>query len=283
MSDLETLQRWLTSIIVRPGALHDKILAADATYNLHTDDVIRSSHTLSSHDRIHIYARGYILRLMECMRAEYPVLRNLLGEELFGTFAQAYLAHIPSHSYSLFDLGTHFPDFLQASQPKNDGQTTEERQQFALPVQIARVERAKTEVYRSKGTENNAPIPAHELSAFFLLEADTLGVPPCLRLLELDFPLIAFIKAVEKGEQPPVPSPQQTWLVISRQNYGINMREVEAWQWYFLKALEQTNNYTQAIATSATASNTPKDTIFANLMLWIPVAVNLGFLYRNSQ
>lgn len=279
MSELETLQRWLTSIIVRPGALRDKIAAADAAYNVAASDVIRPSEAMSSHDRISIYARGYALRLMECMRAEYPALRNLLGEQLFDTFVQAYLVRLPSHSYSLFDVGAHFPAFLQASRPSSST-TAEQQQQFALPVQIAQVERAKAEVYRSKGTEGSAPAPAP--TAFFFAETDALGTPPCLRLLELDFPLIAFIKAAEQGEQPPIPLIQCTWLAISRRNYSVTMREIEAWQWHFLKALQHTGSYAQAIATSAEASNTPKDTILANLVLWVPIAVQQGFLWYAS-
>lgn len=279
MSELATLQKWLTSILIRPGHLHDKILAADRTYNLNNTDVIRSSPTLSSEERIQIYARGYALRLMECMRADYPALQNLLGDELFDTFAQAYLVRRPSNSYSLFDLGHDFPAFLKASRPNDSAATLEEQQKFDLPIELALLERARAEVYRSRGTEDKKQSVAQDHSLFFLFDTEQLSVSPCLHLLDLQFPLINFVRAVERGEQPSIPAPQHTLVAVSRKDYIIKMQELELWQWHFLKALENTGNYMQAVAISAQMSATSTDTIFANLMLWIPVAFTMGYVY----
>jgi len=68
MSELATIQRWLTSIIVRPGTLNDKIQLADDHYKLKNERVIRQSGRLASAEKIEIYSRGYFLRLLECIR-----------------------------------------------------------------------------------------------------------------------------------------------------------------------------------------------------------------------
>lgn len=279
MSELATLQRWLTSIIVRPGALPEKIRAADSMYDIDHTRVIRSSPELSGPDRIHIYARGYVLRLMECLRAEYPVLRNLLGEELFDMFAHAYLAHRPSGSYTLFDLGSSFPAFLAASRPRQFS-SGDEQKKYDLPVELALLERARAEVYRSPGTEGREETDPDGEAMFFFMEQGHIRVSPCLRLLTVQFPLIDFIKAVERGEQPPVPPVQQTFVAVSRKNYTVHMRELEAWQWYFLKATGETGSLTQAAAVSAAQSGRAEEVILADLMLWLPVAFGLGYLYR---
>ncbi len=278
MSELATLQRWLTSIIIRPGKFHDKILAADHTYELDHTRVVRSSPAVSGTERMQIYARGYVLRLMECLRADYPILQHLLGDALFDMFAQAYLAHVPPQSYSLFDLGTNFPDFLLASRPQH----TAEQQQFDLPIELARLERARAEVYRSKGTESNTHGTPYEQPVFFMFESEKLATPPCLRLLKLQYPLISFVKAVEQGEQPPIPPPRDSLVAVSRKNYTIHMQELEPWQWHFLHELETTGNYVQAVQESAPLSAMPQDTLWANLMLWVPVAVDLGYISKQS-
>lgn len=266
--------------MIRPGQLHDKILAADRTYHVNHTHVIRSSAALSGQERIQIYARGYALRLMECMRADYPALQNLLGEELFDTFAQAYLVHRPSSSASLFDLGTDFPAFLRASRPNSSAYTAEEQQRFDLPIELAQLERARAEVYRSRGVEEKQKNLYQDHALFFLFDSEHLSVSPCLRLLEQQFPLISFIKAVERGEQPSIPSPMPTFVAIGRADYIVKMQELELWQWHFLKALETTDDYMQAVAASAQLSNTPTETVLANLMLWIPVAFNLGYVCK---
>lgn len=280
MSELETLQRWFTSILIRPGALHDRIQAADRTYGVAHDRVVRSSDVLPGRERIQMYARGYVLRLMECLRAEYPALRNLLGEELFDMFAQAYLARRPSGSPSLFDLGQDFPEFLEASRPQQQFDSVEERQRFDLPIELARLERARSEAYRSRGTED--AVHDDESPVFFLFGAEPLRTAPCLRLLELQFPLIDFLKAVDRGEQPPVPSPRPSFTAVSRRNYIVTTHEIEPWQWHVLAALERTGDLMQAVAGAAAATALPQDTLMADLMLWIPTARALGFVGRGG-
>jgi len=280
MSELATLQRWFTSIIIRPGKLHEKILAADRRFEIDNTETIRSSPGMPGHERIQIYARGYVLRLMECLRADYPALRNLLGDELFDTFAQAYLVHKPSDSYSLFDLGNSFPDFLRASRPDLTALPPDERTKFDLPVELALLERAKADVYRSRGVEEKEEDMLYESAGFFFFENDTLRTSPCLRLLKLQFPLIDFVKAVERGERPPVPQVHPELVAVGRKNYVIHMQALEPWQWHFLAALGNTGDYMQAIRTGAALSGTPEEAVLADLMLWTPVAFELGYMCR---
>lgn len=275
MNKLDTTQRWLTSIIIRPGKLQEKILAADATYKLHHEEVIRASAKLSAEKKISIYARGYVLRLMECMRADYPVLQHLLGEELFTVFVHRYLVMIPSHSPSLFDLGSNFPEFLKASQPTGNGQND----LFDLPVELAQVERTRIEVARSKGLEGiNHTTPAGEQLLSFL--SSSWKTSPALRLLQLKFSLLDFIKSVEKNEEAATPQQRINFLAISRKNYSVNMQELETWQWQYLQALQNENDHNAAIKHAAAASGLPEDSVMADVLLWIPVAVGLGYIYN---
>ncbi len=279
MNKLETTQRWLTSIIIRPGRLHDKIIAADKTYQLDTEKMIRASATLSPENRINVYARGYVLRLMECMRADYPVLLHLLGEELFNTFVQAYLVNVPSHSPSLYDLGENFPAFLKASQPQES--EGEDAGMFDLPVELAQVERTRVEVERSKGLETEQTNNPDD-SLFHFLGTSDYNVSPCLRLLELQYDVLAFIKAVERGKEAETPVQKINYLATSRKNYAVNLQQLEAWQFRYLNALTTSKDHNAAIKTAATESNIPEESIMADLLLWIPVAKEYGYVFYHE-
>jgi len=111
MIELANIQHWLTSIIINPGPLNERIRSADQVYKLDNDKVVRSSYNMNSGQKIGIYARGYVLRLMECMLAEYPAVHYLLGEDLFNTFVRTYLINLPSRSPDLYDLGKNFAAF----------------------------------------------------------------------------------------------------------------------------------------------------------------------------
>jgi len=278
MNKLETTQRWLTSIIIRPGRLHEKIIAADKTYLLDNSEMIRASGRLSAEDRIHVYARGYVLRLMECMRADYPALRHLMGEELFDTFAQAYLVQVPSHSASLFDLGENFPAFLKASQPQRKD-PEEAEVMFDLPVELAQVERIRSEVARSKGHEGTAPKQREEDPLFYFLGASSFTASPSLRLIELRFELTEFIHAVETGEAAATPLKRNNFLAIGRRNYSLVMQELEAWQWYYLRALQRSADHVSSIKKAAEESKRPEEDVMADLLLWLPVAYDAGYIY----
>ena len=79
----------------------------------------RSSHQTSV-ERLEIYAGAYYARLLECLRAEYPIMAEAMGTELFDEFAVEYLQHYPSHSYTLNDLGSQFPE-VSGGEPANFG------------------------------------------------------------------------------------------------------------------------------------------------------------------
>ena len=107
-SGLGTLQTWLlgriTAGLWAPGEVAFEGASAEA--------MIRSSNVLSADERLGIYAASYVSRLAECLRAEFPVLRLLVGDQVFNLFAGGYLSARRPSSYSLYDLGAGFPDYL---------------------------------------------------------------------------------------------------------------------------------------------------------------------------
>jgi hypothetical protein len=278
MTELANIQRWLTSIIIKPGALNDKIRLADDYYNLNNTEVVQASLRQTSAQKIEIYARGYILRLMGCMGAEYPALRHLLGEELFDTFVRAYLIEQPSTSPDLYDLGKNFAAFLKASQPKS----TQQSPDFDLPVELGMLERALAEISRVKGLEDITNNIDHQNGILYLFDTTHIQASPGLILLKINWPLAKYVKAVYQNQQPVMPDKQDSYLAVSRNHYRVNFLEIEQWQWYFLQSLQAANNYTAAVDIAAGQCAIPQDTLMADLILWIPVALNFGYIYKNE-
>lgn len=282
MSELANIQRWLTSIIIKPGTLGEKIRLADQFYHLNNEKVIRPSIRSSAGEKIGIYARGYVLRLMDCMTAEYPALHHLLGEELFGTFAKAYLVRTPSGTPDLYDLGKNFPEFLKAAQPENRGAHNVDPSMFDLPVELAKLERAISEVSRNKGLEGRSESNTVENQMLYLFGTVSFHASPCLQLLHLEFPLVDFVQAVQQGREAKVPDKKESFIAVSRKNYIVHVHEIEPWQWYFLTHLKATGNYLGSAEFAAQKYGLEKSSLMADMMLWIPVAINLGYIYTDN-
>ncbi|MHB8208764.1 HvfC/BufC family peptide modification chaperone [Mucilaginibacter sp.] len=277
MSELATLQKWLTSIIVRPGMLGGKIKLADEHYQLKNDKVIRPSLKLSATQKIEIYSKGYILRLLECMEAEYPALNKLLGKNLFHTFVKAYLVQLPPNSPDLYNLGEAFPAFLKASQPQTNT-SDDDVMMYNLPVDLAIFERCIAEISRMEGLENRVEENTGNQMPY-LFNTTAVCTSPCLKLLNLQFPLADFVQNVYNDLEPEMPVKQDSLVCICRKNYRINFHELETWQWHFLNRLQNKSNYMAAVMDVANICNIPTDTIMADLILWIPVAISFGYVY----
>ena len=97
---LDRLQLWMKTVVTERGSLADKLQTATQLHGLNIEEVIAEKRDLSAHKRLGIYTSGYVARLLECMRADFPALRRFVGEPVFDAFAKAYIVTEPSHSPS---------------------------------------------------------------------------------------------------------------------------------------------------------------------------------------
>lgn len=270
---LGRLQLWMKTVVTERGSLADKLQTATQLHGLNIEEVVAEKRDLSAHKRLGIYTSGYVARLLECMRADFPALRRFVGEPVFDAFAKAYIVTEPSHSPSLFDLGAGFPRFLDQTKPTN----SEIGALLDLPADIARLERARTEVMRARGVEEEPAPPA--FSPFEIFTSDLkVQATPCLRLLELKFSLADFFDGDTDQEQPPPPEQRPTFVAIGRFDYRIHVKEIEPWQFAFLKACESPSSAHLAAGYAAEESGTEPAVLLAQLVLWLPVAMQFGFL-----
>lgn len=264
---LAELQAWFLTAVTAPGGA----VQAHQQYGWNEDDILRRP--ASGVSRLHIYADGYVARLLDCLRADYPVLRRLMGVHLFDFFARAYLERHPSRSSTLYDLGHAFPDFLDSTLPA--ATRAGSAAQFAFPVQLARLERARSEAALAPGLETAGPPAA---------ACDLLGHPltmlrlaPCTRLLALSHPAAAFWESTAAlapdAALPPPPEPGVTFVAVARARYRVQMHMLAAWQFHYLQAAAAGASGAQCAMHAAQAAQLPRGRVLADAFVWVPQAL----------
>lgn len=267
----------MKTVVTERGGLGEKLEAAARQHGLRAEDVVAEKRGLSARERLAIYTSGYVLRLLECMRADFPVLRGFVGDSIFDAFAKAYLITRPPGSPSLYDLGADFPKFLEETKPVRERFDAETGAMLDLPPELARIERARAEVMRARGTEDDPP--AEPLSPFAAFgEGPMLQATPCLRLLKMKFPLVDFLRSWEIGEGSDPPAPRVSLVAMGRTNYRLHVEEISDWQFAFLKACEVPTSSYAAVRVAALESGRDPAQVLAEAAVWLPVAFELGFL-----
>jgi hypothetical protein len=268
---LSALQAWFMTAILTPGGVGRGLALARARHGLAEHEVLRMKDGAGS--RLHVYADGYVLRLLECMRADYPVLCKVMGRELFDFFAKAYVWRHPSRSTTLYDLGAGFADFLVQSQPA--GADAEAAQRFAFPAQLARLERALAEASRAPGLEGRTAPTIDALSLLSGADA-AVGLAPCTRLLALSFPLHAYWQQVagapDDAPAPPMPAAEPTYIAVGRLHYRVGMHALAPWQFHFLQAAAARAPARECALDAARACGLPAGRVLADALLWLPLA-----------
>lgn len=276
---LSTLQHWLTAVLVGKGNLYEKTARAHHFFGLTPQDIIVQKRDLPIETRLGVYTTGYVLRLLECVEADLPALRAYWGEDLFVMFAKAYLLTKPSTSFSLYDLTYDFADFLQKTRPALPDADAHTNAQYDLPIDLARIERARIEALRRQGTEGTIT-QEPEFFAFFTGQEVYVQAHPCLQILQLKMPLHTYYHTLLVGEQPEMPEIKTAYLAVSRMHYRLQMNDLNEWQYALLVALqsEQKLPLHQVLHTTSQQANVSYGVLLAEANLWLPQAVQMGLV-----
>lgn len=274
--DTVLLQNWLRTVVMAPGFLNQKIGLANHLYHVHENDVVSDEGGASVHARLNVYSSGYMARLLDCMYADYAISKKFMGDELFDSFAKAYLMYHPSTSFTLYDLGKAFPDFLGKTKPQP--QEGINNSHFDIPATLARVERARQVAMRAPGIENDV-IDTNQVDIQDMLFGTlNISVPECLQLLELNFPMKQFFQAVYREEEYELPSPQKSYMAISRKNYHLVLEEITETQYLLLTECRKHTNLYDAISRLSVDQNISSAELLADAFLWMPFFRKCGFI-----
>ncbi|HJY18235.1 MAG TPA: hypothetical protein VJ353_11420, partial [Xanthobacteraceae bacterium] len=175
----------------------------------------------------------------------------------------------------LYELGAGFADYLQSTRP-DSGATPGAIE--AIPANLARLERARAEVYRARGLEGDHAHHAGD-AVTLMISGASLRLPETVRLLSLEFDFTGAIEAVRRGDKPPVPAAKPTRYAIARSRYRLHTHVLEPWQFAFLGACGPQGSPPQdACATAQSAAACDAAEIWARLLLWMPVALDAGLV-----
>jgi hypothetical protein len=187
--------------------------------------------------RLDVYRTGYRLRLVKCLRETHPALRHALGADVFDAFALDYVHAHPSRSYTLFRLGEGFAGHLAATRP-DDAEWAD------FVIDLARLERAFLEVYEGPGDEGEpAPrVPAEPATAAVVEPARGL------RLLRSRYPVGDYLRAVRRGDDPPLPAPAASRLAVGRRDYVVTLTPLDEPRYAALESLVRGDTAGEAAA-----------------------------------
>jgi hypothetical protein len=271
MHDLNQIQRWMQAVLMHPGGVGEGAASETARQAIdvtpkQAEQVVTRSQALSGLDRLAIYSRAYYARLVDCLRESYPVVYQAVGEEAFDAFAVAYLQKYPSRSYTLNELGARFPGYLRDSRPADEpGPGWPD-----FVIDLATLEWTYNEVFDGPGVEGRRLLRPEHLRA---IPAERwpkarLVAVPCLRLLELRFPVHRFYSAVRRKKAAEFPEPEETLLAVTRRRYVVRRYELSRPQFVLLAALLHGQSVGEAIDVAAKAVDSDVDRFAGDLQEW---------------
>jgi hypothetical protein len=272
----------MQAVVMHPGGVTAGIESAAAQELLpltpdEIESVINRSQALTSLQRLDVYSRAYYARLLECLRSQFPILAQALGEELFDQFSLSYLQRRPSQSYTLGRLGEHFVGYLQETRPAN----TEESSWPDFLIDLARLEWEFDQVFDGPGVEDQPLLGAAEIQAVppeRWLSARLIPVP-CLRLLALRYPVHEYYRALRRHEEPNPPLPAETHLAITRRDYIVRYFPLSEPQFRLLDALAAGATLGEALQGLAT-DGVGLDDLASNLHAWFRFWTAEGLFLR---
>jgi hypothetical protein len=138
---------------------------------------IKPNDRLSSFERLEIYNRQYWFRLYTSFEEDFPGLKAILGSAKFDRLMRDYLTDCPSQSFSLRNLGSQLESWL-ISHPAYLAPRTQ------LALDMARLEWAHIEAFDAG---EDPLLDADDLAG--IDEHSILRMQPCLRVLELHYPV----------------------------------------------------------------------------------------------
>jgi len=232
---LAGLERWFQAEVLRP---HRRAARPGARAEHH----LLPSRSLGAAERIAIYQQGYMLRLQECMQADFIAVRRVAGEARFAELVRAYLEAHPSRHWSLNPLGHAFARFLAREAPRGP--------RIGLLAELARLEWAMQEVFEAPLSPTLAPGALQRIAPADWARRRLVPIE-ALRLLAFEHRCNAIASAVRREEPLPPLGRKRTCVVVYRKDWTVWRMDLDALQFELLSALCRGRTLAQALGSAA--------------------------------
>jgi hypothetical protein len=284
---LAAVEAWMQAVITHPEGVAEGAAGEDARRHIDTraagvDEIVSRSRQLTGEERLDIYRNAYFARLVECLRGTFPLAAKTVGDEAFDELAVGYLRQYPSQAYTLDRLADNFARYLDETRPdRNDeGQPTEQWPDFL--IDLVRLEWAIDEVFDGPGSEGQAPLAAEHLHGLDARRWSSARLLPdaSLMLLSFQFPVNDYYTALRWGDEadaPPLPSPEQTWLALTRREFVVRRHPLTLPQYELLTRLVAGQTMAGAIEGVVAGGQITVEALAAELRQWFSEWTAAGF------
>ena len=148
-----------------------------------------------SEKRFNVYRNNVVAGLVETLRAAFPAVCRIVGNEFFAAMARVYVAPEPPRSPIMLDYGETFPDFIREFEPAK-----------SVPYlsDVARLERAWVEAYHA------AEAPPADPSMLATIDSRSLQqmgftLHPSVRVVRSSFPVVQiWLMNIDGGVPTPI-------------------------------------------------------------------------------
>ena len=186
-----------------------------------------------------VYQNNVFMSLADALRAVYPVVERLVGEEFFAFVARKFIRAFPPRGGNLHDFGDEFPGFLE---------TIESAAQLAYLPDTARLEWAYHEAYHAA---EGATFLPESLGALAPNRYETLRftLQPHARLIASKYPVLRIWQVNQPGFDGD-PSVDLTdgaaHVLILRHSREIELYALSKGEYVFLEHLAAQETFAQA-------------------------------------
>jgi len=214
---LEHMQASFKRLIVAPDGVGMESVHRDSLPANDPDALICGDERLRAVERLQIYATAYFLRLLDCLKENYPVLLKVVGDDDFRELIREYLAAHPSNSPSIFHIGRAFPQFVRAHR-------LSERWPFA--GDLACLERTFIQIFHAADADLCS---VEEMRAVRPEKWPALRfrTQPAVAILECEWPVEEIIDALDRADQVEQLVPRRGAILIWRKANEVYCRRLD--------------------------------------------------------
>lgn len=201
-----------------------------------------------------VYQRGYFLRIVHCMREQFPALCHALEQPLFDDFVADYIERYPPQSHTLYDLGRRFPDFLEESRPDHGAPPAEREGWIDFMIDLARFERSVFVLFDAPGQEGQPSATAETPD-------EALRLQPAFALGAYSYPVPDYYHAVRQRQAAPLPGPAETRVALVRTDYVTRIIPLTETHHRFLACMASGGSVEDGLAAVSAAMALPIDQV----------------------
>lgn len=183
-----------------------------------------------SEKRFAVYRNNVVVGLIETLKAAYPVVHRLVGEEFFMAMARLYAMAEPPLSPIMLDYGASFPAFIAGFQPAAV---------LAYLPDVAHLERAWVESYHASEASPLPPsalahVPSRDVPAL------RLNLHPSVHIVRSAFPIVDIWEVNIGGDEVKTIHLEAGGddALVARPEADVELRRLPAGAAVFMEALQ---------------------------------------------